>query len=764
MSCLHEWCAPEVARFGPRLQRVPLDTFSWSTRRLLRGETLLFERASGLPDEAVAERHALHASGVRSLAATPLAIGGEVVGALLLQHVVEERDWTPSFAARFEVVSDILSGALHRLELGRAFIARERLDATLKEVSTHLVRTPDSDDALVACLASIAEAHGFARAAVVRLPEEAKWALLTHAWCEDGLLADAPTGPLSAAPVEALLARLPPDRGTVLDARALHPTLLERLGMRSSEDTAVVIPLVGADRPIGLLAFHAGAGVRDVSELVLSWLAIVAGLLAKELHRPTAPSEDDARFAQVVRSSPHAWIVTDARGTMLDWSPGATTLLGPLPGLARGRNLAELLPTVDARDELAAALKRSECTRIETLEVRLHGPDEGRERVVALAVSPSRWKGARLRAVLVRDITEPKRREDQCRQAFSELAQQTARLEVERDHLRQEIEHQHGDVVGQSAALRRVLEHVDAVATTGATVLIRGESGVGKELVARAIHERSGRADGPLVKVNCACIPRELFESEFFGHAKGAFTGAHRERVGRFELADGGTLFLDEVGEIPLALQAKLLRVLQERELERIGDDQTRAVDVRVIAASNRPLDREVEAGRFRQDLYYRLAVFPIEVPPLRARPEDIRPLAEHFLAKYAGGLGRPDLTLSSADESTLMAYAWPGNVRELQNVMERAAILSPEGILRLDRALPAFAAAGRAPDPPALRPLSNEILTETEMKSLEQRNIVAALEHCGWRIAGETGAAALLGMKPSTLRGRMKALRIARS
>src|SRR3954452_6578115 len=263
--------------------------------------------------------------------------------------------------------------------------------------------------------------------------------------------------------------------------------------------------------------------------------------------------------------------------------------------------------------------------------------------------------------------------------AFERIEDLSRRLEQENEYLREEVTRAgaFGELVGRGPALEAVARQIDLVAPTDAAVLITGESGTGKELVARELHRRSGRSARPLIKVNCAAVPRELYESEFFGHARGAFTGALRDRAGRFELADGGTLFLDEVGEIPLELQAKLLRVLQEGELERVGEERTRRVDVRLIAATNRDLRAEAEAGRFRQDLYYRLSVFPIELPPLRRRVEDIPPLAEHFLALAARKLGRPKPRLTLADAQRLPLYRWPGNVRELPHVIEQAVIIA---------------------------------------------------------------------------------------
>jgi transcriptional regulator with GAF, ATPase, and Fis domain len=337
-------------------------------------------------------------------------------------------------------------------------------------------------------------------------------------------------------------------------------------------------------------------------------------------------------------------------------------------------------------------------------------------------------------------------------------------LERERDYLREEVKGvwRHGQMVGESSALQRVMERIEAVAPTSATVLIQGESGVGKELVARAIHEQSARSAQTMVRVNCATIPRELFESEFFGHVRGAFTGAHRDRAGRFELAKGGTIFLDEVGEIPPELQVKLLRVIQEREYERIGEGRTRKTDVRILVATNRDLDALVKVGQFREDLYYRLTVFPIEVPPLRERRTDILPLARHFLSVAAQEFERPDLVLTKYQGDTLTAYDWPGNVRELRNVIERAVLLSRGSRLRLDLALPESQAKPSVLDAPAAgADPQRPYLTAVELKQMERQNLIAALEQAHWKVAGESGAAALLGLKPSTLESKIKSFRI---
>jgi PAS domain S-box-containing protein len=341
-------------------------------------------------------------------------------------------------------------------------------------------------------------------------------------------------------------------------------------------------------------------------------------------------------------------------------------------------------------------------------------------------------------------------------------------LAAEAAYLREEIKTLCGfdEILGQSQAVKRVLEDIEQVAVTDTTVLILGETGTGKELIARAIHGASRRRHKPLITVNCAAIPVALMESEFFGHERGAFTGATQKREGRFGLADRGTIFLDEIGELSLDLQAKILRVLQEGEFASVGSSETKKVDVRVIAATNRDLNQAVKDGRFRDDLYYRLNVFPIEVPPLRERSDDILLLASAFAAKFAQRLGRSIEPLSEEHKKRLKSYAWPGNVRELQNVIERAVITSRDGRLNLDRALPdvrAETVREAAAQAEIAEEVSQRILQIRELQQLERQNILRALESAAWRVAGKDGAAALLGMNPSTLNSRIRALRIPR-
>ena len=318
-------------------------------------------------------------------------------------------------------------------------------------------------------------------------------------------------------------------------------------------------------------------------------------------------------------------------------------------------------------------------------------------------------------------------------------------------------------IVGRSAALRRVLRDINTIAPTHATILIFGETGTGKELIVDAIHQRSRREAKPLVRVNCSSIPKELFESEFFGHVKGAFTGAIKDRFGRFEAAEGGTLFLDEVGEIPLELQSKLLRVLQEKSYERVGEERMRHVDVRIIAATNRDLKKEVAEGRFREDLYYRLNVFQLKVAPLRDRLEDIPLLAKHFVESSAKELRCQKPRLTETAIKALEGYDWPGNIRELRNVIERAVIFAQGGVLDFD--VPGF---GSSVDLTSFAPRNVDqtepgYLTDAEIRRHEHQNLLAVLQKAGWKVKGAGGAAELLGVSPTTLFARIQKIGLKR-
>jgi PAS domain S-box-containing protein len=474
----------------------------------------------------------------------------------------------------------------------------------------------------------------------------------------------------------------------------------------------------------------------------------------------------EQRYRELYRATPAMLHTVDAAGRVIHVSDRWLKKLGYRRDEVLGRLITDFMgtefQTTLSGGRLQDVIAQGELEN----EPRSYVAKTGELIEVELSATADRDSSGAVVALLVasKDVTERNRQERQLRAAFEENARLRAELERERDYLREEVSvsMNFGRIIGESPALQKMLARIEAVAQTSASVLIQGESGVGKELVAHVIHARSPRSEGPLVKVNCASIPHELFESEFFGHVKGAFTGAHRDRVGRFELADGGTIFLDEVGEIPLDLQSKLLRVLQESEYERVGDDHTHAVDVRVVAATNRDLERAVADGRFREDLYYRLSVFPIDVPPLRERGDDVVQIASHFLEKTCQDFGHAPLTFSKQQAALLKHYDWPGNIRELKNVIERAVILSRGKVLRLDLAMSDILNAPAAQDD-ATGTGSSQLLTEAALRELERQNIERALTLAAWRVSGPNGAAKLLGVKPTTLADRMKKFKIAK-
>jgi PAS domain S-box-containing protein len=556
---------------------------------------------------------------------------------------------------------------------------------------------------------------------------------------------------------EALQGLRPEDLATNECARRIreeHRPEFRRLGRLDN----VPVEFRTADGAVLELLVTSAAEYTDTGEFLLSLSVFTEVSDRARLER---------RYRDLYQATPAMLHTIDQEGRLTDVSDHWLDKLGYTREEVLGRSILDFMTDASRRPLMGRIreilregdqrnLPRQMVTsRGEVIDVLMssHSERDARQAVIRTLVAS-------------KDVTERKRAEARLKEAYGEIARLKEELERERDYLREEVQvaMNFGRIVGDSPALQAMLARIGAVAGTPASVLIVGETGTGKELVAHAIHARSSRAEGPLVKVNCASIPEELFESEFFGHVRGAFTGAHRDRVGRFQLADGGTIFLDEVGEIPLALQGKLLRVLQEREFERVGDDATRTVDVRVIAATNKDLEKAVEAGEFREDLYYRLSVFPVQVPPLRRRGDDVVQLALHFLEQVCRDFGRPCPPLTQTQAEALRAYAWPGNIRELKNVIERAVILSTGDTLRLDLPAPegrSTPATGRAM--PGLAASVPQFLTEAEMRERQRTNLLAALEAAGWRIAGKGGAAELLGVRPSTLTDRMKALDIRR-
>ena len=530
-------------------------------------------------------------------------------------------------------------------------------------------------------------------------------------------------------------------------AKGLNPTAVSYLGVALLD-------------PVGKVMGH--LSVLDTKVLpaeprLISLFEIFAARAAAEQRRLRQETELRVReeeLTALLESAMDAVVVLDAAGDMTRVNPAAERLFGCTAEDLLGENLREFLP-LESAAQFSAFVK----------ELDNQAPDK-RQLWIPHSFPVLRWdksvfpaeatisrfanRGQEFHTVILRNVDERLAAE-----------RRIALLTHEAECLRESVRELNGmgEVLGASPAMKELFESLKRVAVTDATVLIFGETGTGKELIARSIHQAGTRKDKPLVRVNCAAIPGALMESEFFGHERGAFTGATVRREGRFALADGGTIFLDEVGELPLDLQAKLLRVLQEGEFEPLGSARTRKVDVRVVAATNRDLGTMVREGKFREDLFYRLNVFPLRVPPLRERGGDVPLLARAFAERFARRMGRRLAPLNPEECGRLQDYSWPGNVRELQNVVERAIILSEGTQLDLHRAMPTNAAPALS-SVDAANGSAARIVSAKELESFERANIERALAACGGKISGQGGAACRLGLPPSTLRSRMKALR----
>ncbi len=569
--------------------------------------------------------------------------------------------------------------------------------------------------------------------------------------------------------------------------------------------TSVTVPVKIGGVVLGAICFCSHRANRDWPDELVQRLVVLGEIFASALERKRLDEqlsqrlEFEALLTEVSSSLTHVpaeqvdaaieaglsrlvtFLEVD-RASLYEFSPDGT--VSPTHLCASATDLVLPAPALmDAFPFGMQALRRGEPVRVAhvdavpaeaaadraALEARGIGaalviPVRAHEALVcALALVMSRpgrdWPEAmiprlRLIAETFANAVARKRADQKLGQALSEVRQLKDRLAAENVYLQEQIGRESGsrDLIGGSDALKYVLFRLEKVAATGASVLLLGETGTGKSLVARAIHARSPRKERPLITVNCAALPANLVESELFGHERGAFTGALNRRPGRFELADGGTLFLDEIGDLALELQAKLLRVLQDGEFERVGGSRTLRVNVRIIASTNRDLRADVQQGRFRQDLYYRLNVFPISLPALRQRREDIPILAQHLVARFAREMGRPIETVPTRVMSALQSYHWPGNVRELENVIERAVIISSGPALQLAEPLEVRDSA--VPSSPV----------DERLIGVERQHIMSILERTGWTIEGAKGAAAILGLNASTLRSRMQRLGIKRS
>jgi len=451
----------------------------------------------------------------------------------------------------------------------------------------------------------------------------------------------------------------------------------------------------------------------------------------------------------ILKSMPEFAYVFNKNNELVLWNKNLETVLGYTEEELFGKNLFDFMEE-SVRDLNAAAIEKifNEKTG-DTLEQNII-TKSGRKIPVVDTASYAIIDGKEYLIGMAIDISRLKEAETRLKQAIAELKHLKDQLESENVYLRKEIENRYGfeKIIGQSEPLMHTLYRIEQVAPTDTTVLLEGETGTGKELFAAAIHKLSKRRDKPFIKVNCASLPATLIESELFGHEKGAFTGAIQKQIGRFELANGGTLFLDEISEIPVELQSKLLRVLQEGEFERIGNPKAVKVDVRIIAATNLNLEEQIRKKHFRKDLYYRLNVYPVTIAPLRDRKDDIPLLTEYFVKRFNLKLGKKIKRIPKKTIKQLQVYSWPGNVRELENIIERAVIISTGSTLSVE---------------PLLKPGFEENEQLLPLAEYERRYIIKVLEKTLWRVEGPEGAARILNMHPETLRSRMRKLEIRR-
>ena len=708
----HSYYADEAWRSTEPLRQ---EQFPWVEAQMRAGRVVVFRSLEEMPADFAVDRESCRLFGIRSNLTLPLGVGGgPTVGALAFNTLRAEREWPEALVKRLQLVAQVFGNAL----------ARRRYELNLRESEERLALAADSAEAGVWTLD-----HGTGLF-----------------WATDRarvLFGYSPDEVIDMARFEASVH--PDDWGPVREA-------LER-SARSGEPIDVVYRIVhAADDRVRWISSRGGTPVKPAGKA--DRLMGVSIDITDRKAGEDALRVGQARLQAATELAGLGFYEADYGERIAFFDAGLRDILGLPPDLNQGLQPVQFyLERVHADDrerffDLAAQLEAGSVDRA-AIEFRFNHPSRGVRWMHHVArVDRRDANGHTLRSYgAIRDITERRQREEALRQSLAEIERLKDRLQAESDYLKAEIRtsHSQGDVTGQSAAIQKILRMVEQVAPTDSSVLVRGETGSGKELVAQAIHRLSQRKGQLMVKVNCAALPTGLVESELFGREKGAYTGALTRQIGRFEVADGSTLFLDEVGELSLEVQAKLLRVLETGEFERLGSPRTIKVDVRVVAATNRDLAEEIKKGRFREDLYYRLNVFPIRVPPLRERAEDIPVLVWTFLEEFSSRMGKKITQVPRKTMEGLQRYPWPGNVRELRNVIEHSAIVTTGDTLLV----------------PMLDDVAVVAAPRQTLADSERDAIVRALEGARWRIKGPTGAAAALGLRPSTLYSRMKKLGI---
>jgi formate hydrogenlyase transcriptional activator len=737
------------------------ELFPWCYGKLMQGEHINISRVEDYPEDALIDRQSHAAIGIKSALNIPMTLGGKISRTIVINHTRRHQTWPEEYIPRLQLLGEIIVNALEHRENRLKVEEQLRFEKLLSEISGRFVNLPADriDGDIEDAQRRICELLDLDRSSLWQVPErEPGTLLLTHIHQPPEFLS--PPERMNAMDffpwttqrvlggeivTISKMIDLPPEAGRDLESYRAYGT-----------NSTVSVPLSSGKGPVfGLLTFSVIREERIWPETAVMGFKLIAQLFANALLRKqteTALRESEARLSLATDAVGAGLWVMDVDTQKVWVSPKSRELFHFAPDEEiHYESYFRMIHPEDrerVNQEVQQALRTGERLRC---DYRIIQPDgtirwitARGQRFVKSTGEPDRMMGLSL------DITERKQMEEQLKEHLNEIEGIKQRLEKENIYLREEVRLlvEHTDIVGQSVALKRVLSQAEQVARTESTVLLMGETGTGKELLARAIHSMSLRKNRTLVTVNCASLPPTLIESELFGREKGAYTGALTRMTGRFEIADGSTMFLDEIGELPLELQSKLLRVLEEGRFERLGSSRTIKVDVRIIAATNRDIEQEVKESRFRRDLFYRLNVFPIVIPPLRERAEDIPLLVRAIVKEYQKRMGKEIESIPKKTMEALQSYSWPGNVRELRNMIEHAMILSK----------------GKSLDVHVPRRASSETDTPGNLNDVERMHLAAVLEKTGWRISGQGGAAEVLGLKRTTLQAKMKKLGIMRS
>ena len=725
----HSWA---VEGFEPTPLLPAYRDYPWYARTVLAGQAIRYARVDDLPEEAAKEKEVIRRYGPKSSIIFPLRAGGKVFGGVAFGTMREEREWAAPLIEQLGLVAEVFANALARKRaneaLQKAYSEIEQLKHQLELENLYLHESREQTQLAL---------------------DSAKLGVWGWKAGGDEIWASEQTRKLFGWPEDSNI-------DFVTSFNSVHPE--DREKVRSLIETALSKP---GDCLVECRVLRPDGSIRWISSLGRSYPGPGGGVerfmgasldITERKRDEEEIKESEERFRHMADTAPVLIWVADTNKLCTFFNKPWLDYTGRTLEQELGDGWSQGVHPDDLDRCIATYSGAFDARRPFRMEYRLR--QAGGEYQWVLDQGVPRFTPAGIFTGYIGsciDISEIKRANDELQTAYSEIEQLKHQLEQENLYLREEIklDQQHREVVGGSEAIRRVLKKAEQVAKTDATVLILGETGTGKELIARAIHESSKRHNKTMVKVNCAALPATLIESELFGREKGAYTGALTREIGRFELANGSTIFLDEIGELPLDLQAKLLRVLQEGEFERLGSPRTIRVDVRVVAATARDLEVAIQEGKFREDLYYRLNVFPIKIPPLRERREDIPPLVWHFVNELGQRMGRRIESIHARTMEAFRKYSWPGNVRELRNVIERLLIINTDTVLRGD-----WQAAEKV----------MEAAHGLTLEEIERSHIVRILESTSWHIRGEAGAAKILGMKPTTLESRMQKLGITRA